>query len=138
VRIICGRLGDGHHHGIVEIEIGVSRLRLRPRRERAEDVVAEERHQVIAFGKDHQARGRSDPADNVGHGVGVTGERANAGRHLRHDRPHQWLSWRRDDRLRRCRRRGETSRAHSRQCTTEKCAPLDHAGPPAEAKSSEI
>ena len=75
-----GRLGDGHHHDIVQIEIGVSRLRLRPRRERAEDVVAEERHQVIAFGEDHQARGRSDPADNVGHGVGVTGERANAGR----------------------------------------------------------
>src|SRR5262249_59122635 len=43
-----GWLRDGYHHDIVEIEIGVSRLRLRPRRERAEDVIAEQRHQVIA------------------------------------------------------------------------------------------
>src|SRR5262249_12165236 len=72
------RLGYGHHYYVVQIEIGILRLRLGPRREWGDHVVAEQRHEVIAFGKDHEARRRSDPADDVRHGVGVTGKRSNA------------------------------------------------------------
>jgi hypothetical protein len=76
VRIICTTTGCGTvtNHYIVQIEIGVSRLRLGPRRKCANDIVAEQHHQVIAFGKDHQARWRSDPTDNVRHGICVSGE----------------------------------------------------------------
>src|SRR5262245_54975236 len=63
------RLGYGHHYYVVRIEIGILRLRLGPRRECADHVVAEQRHEVFAFGKDHEARRRSDPADDVRHGV---------------------------------------------------------------------
>ena len=44
-----GKLGDD----IVEVEIGILRLRIRPHREGAHDVVAEQHHQMIAFGKNH-------------------------------------------------------------------------------------
>src|SRR5262245_54252791 len=46
------RLRYGHHDDIAQIEISILRLRLRPSREGAHDIVAEQRHQVIAFGKD--------------------------------------------------------------------------------------
>src|SRR5262245_12441304 len=72
------RLGYGHHYYVVQIEIGILHLRLGPRRECADHVFAEQRHEVIAFGKDHQTRRRSDPADDVRYSVGVTGKRSNA------------------------------------------------------------
>src|SRR5499427_737180 len=83
-----GGLGQGHHHDIVDVEIGVVRLRLGPRRECADDIVAEQHHQMVAFRKNHQARGRTDPTNNVRDGVRVTGERSNTGRLLRDDRPY--------------------------------------------------
>src|SRR5262249_49939956 len=118
------RLRHGHHHYVVQIEIRVLRPRLGPRWKLTDDVIAEQRHQVIALGKDHQARSRSDPANDVWHGICMTGERANVGRQLRHNGPHKWLS--RRDRLRRCRLRSEASHARGRQRSAEKCPPLHH------------
>jgi hypothetical protein len=46
---------------------------------------------MIAFAEDRQARRRTDPADDVKHGVGVTGERADTGLRLRHHWPQQRL-----------------------------------------------
>src|SRR5215470_4604778 len=71
------------------MEVGVLRLCLRPRREGACDIVAEHNHEVIAFGEDHQARWRPDPANDVRNRVRVTGERPNAGLQLRDDRPYE-------------------------------------------------
>jgi hypothetical protein len=68
------RLRQGDHHNIGQIELAVLWLGLGPRRKCADDIVAEQHHKVIAFGKDHQARRRSDPPDDVRHCIGMTGE----------------------------------------------------------------
>src|SRR5262249_42870293 len=81
-------LRQGYNDDIVETEVGVLRLCLRPRREGACDIVAEHDHEVIAFGEDHQTRWRSDPANDVRNRVRVTGERPNAGLQFRDDRPY--------------------------------------------------
>ena len=88
-------LGDGHHHDVVHIEVSVAWLRSGPRREGADDVIAEQHHQVITLGKDHEARWCADPADDIRYGVRVTGERSNTGRQLRDDGPHERLQGRR-------------------------------------------
>src|SRR5215831_10565178 len=80
-------LRQGYDDDIVEREVGVLRLCLRPRRERACDIVTEHDHEVIAFGEDHQARWRPDPTNDVRNRVRVTGERPNSGRQFRDDRP---------------------------------------------------
>src|SRR5262249_27986736 len=46
-------------------------------------------HEVIALSKNHQARWRPDPANNVRDGVRVTGERSNTGLRLLDDRPYE-------------------------------------------------
>jgi len=63
----------------IESEMRILRLRLGPGRERADDVLAEEDHQVIALRVDHQTRRRSDAPDDIEHGVGVPRECPNAG-----------------------------------------------------------
>src|SRR5262249_38214114 len=55
------------------------------------DVLAEQHHQMIAFGKDHQAWWRSNPADNVRYGISVTGDRPNARLQLGHNWPDKRL-----------------------------------------------
>src|SRR5262249_26876122 len=120
-------LREGHHHDIVEMKVGVLRLCLRPCREGTYDIVAEHHHQVIALGKDHQARWRPDLANNVRYCVRVTGERSNTGPQLRDDGPYQRSSWRvpLDLRLGGAGRLplmlSERDRAHD---TAKKCTPL--------------
>jgi hypothetical protein len=52
----------------------VLRLRLRPQGEAADDFVAEQHHQMIAFSKDDQARWRANSTDDVRDSIGVTSE----------------------------------------------------------------
>src|SRR5262249_1947943 len=109
------------------MEVGVLRLSLRPRRKGACDIVAEHDHEVIAFGEDHQARWRPDPANDIRNRVRVTGERPNVGLHLRDDRPYE-RSGRREPSVVRLGSAGglrlmisEGNRAHG---SGEKCAPI--------------
>jgi hypothetical protein len=104
-------------------------LRLGPRWKGANDIVAEQHHQVIAFGKDHQARWRSNRADNVRHSVSVTGDRSNAGPQLGYDGPDQWSRRRLNCRLfsGACRFRLLTSEGNRAQGTAEKSPSFDHA-----------
>ena len=69
-----------------------------PTTERRRDIVTEHHHQVIAFGKDHQARRRSDLADDVKNGVSVTVERSNARWQFGEGGPYKRLSGRVVDR----------------------------------------
>src|SRR5712691_13011903 len=84
---------------------------------------------MIAFGKDHQGRWCSDPADNVRHCVRVTGERSNTGLQLRHDWPHERFKWCQDDPLLfcgGCSVRLLASEGNRAQSGAKKCAPLHH------------
>src|SRR5262249_13354243 len=74
-----------------EREIGVLRLCLRPCREGADDIVAEHHHEMIAFRKNHQARWRPDPPDDIQHGIGVPRECPNAGLLAADEGPDEWL-----------------------------------------------
>jgi hypothetical protein len=69
------RLRQSHDHDVVQVEIRILRLCLGPIRERADDLLTEKDHQVIALGEDHEARWCPDPTDDVYDGVGVTVER---------------------------------------------------------------
>jgi hypothetical protein len=88
------RLRQGHNHYVGQVEIGVLALRVGPGRKGPNNIVAEQHHQVVAFGEDHQARRRSDLADNVGYRVCVASERSNTRQQLRDNWP--------DERVRRC------------------------------------
>jgi hypothetical protein len=82
-------LRQGHDHHVLNLKIGILRLQFSPRRERANDIFAEQHHKVVAFGEDYQARWCSNPADNVRHGICVTVDRSDAGLQLGHDRPNK-------------------------------------------------
>jgi hypothetical protein len=72
------RLWQGHDHDVVEAEMCMLRLRPGPRGKCADDVVAEQDHEVIAFGVDDETRRCPDPPDDIEHGVGVSRECPNA------------------------------------------------------------
>jgi ubiquinone/menaquinone biosynthesis C-methylase UbiE len=72
------RLWQGHDHDVVEPEMRMLRLRPGPGGECADNVVAEQDHEVITLGADHETRRCPDPPDDIEHGVGVSRERANA------------------------------------------------------------
>src|SRR5262249_862538 len=91
-----------HDHDVVQIEIGVLRVCLGPRRKGTDDVGAEQGHQVISLSEDHQIGRRSDPANDVRHGIGMTVKRSNARLKLCHDWPDKRLRVSLDDRILRC------------------------------------
>jgi hypothetical protein len=109
----------------LQIEIGILRLRPRPRGKRADDIVAEQHHQVIALGENHETRRRSDPPDDVRHRIRMAGERTDIGRQLRHQRLGEVLvgrHWRGG----RCRPRGGSANRGAAQCAAKECAPPHH------------
>jgi hypothetical protein len=92
-------LRQSNQNGIGQIEVGVLRLGFGPGREGADNVVARQHHQVIAFGKDHQAGRHTDPTNHVKHSICVAKERSDAGLKLRYDRPHERLRCSLDHRI---------------------------------------
>src|SRR5215510_6358071 len=85
------RLRQGYKNDVVEVEIGILRLRFGPGRKGAENIIAVQDHEVIAFGEDHYACRCSEATDNVRHRICMSGERVNVGRHFWHNRPHKRL-----------------------------------------------
>src|SRR5262245_2988055 len=72
-------LRDGHDHDVIQVQIGILRLRPGPRGKRADNFLTEQRHEVIAFAEDHDAWRRPDPANDVQYRVRVASERLNTG-----------------------------------------------------------
>src|SRR5262249_34338078 len=63
---------------IFQAQLGILRLRFGPRGECADNLLTEQRHEMIAFTENYKARRYPDPAHNVQYGVCVTVERSNA------------------------------------------------------------